>query len=124
MRKLLLMTYLLGGTDYTLGRGNMRDYSLSELEIIWTPQPWYGNSILSENLSLEVGFGLGGENGTYPSTHHNGVFFGYGVDTNSGTYQAVRTEVGIGPGHFNWGNARYYFAVDCSVSSSFCSSDD
>ena len=113
-----------GGTDYTLGRGNMRDYSLSELEIIWTPQPWYGNSILSENLSLEVGFGLGGENGTYPSTHHNGVFFGYGVDTNSGTYQAVRTEVGIGPGHFNWGNARYYYAVDCSVSSSFCSSDD
>ena len=113
-----------GGNNYTLGRGNMQDYSLSELELIWSPQPWYGNRDLAEDLSVEVGFGLGGENGTYPSTHHNGVFFGYGVDTLLGRYQAVRTQVGRGPRHFNWGVLGFYFAVDCSVSSSFCASDD
>ena len=113
-----------GGIDYTLGRGDGRDYSLTELRIIWSSQPWNKDFDLAESLSLEVGLGLGRNDRLLSFLPGDrGVLFVYEVDTSSRRHKAV---------FFDSGRARrvsgaienFDFAVDCSVSSSFCASDD
>ena len=113
-----------GGIDYTLGRGDGRDYSLPELRIIWSSQPWNKDFDLAESLSLEVGLGLGRNDRLLSFLPGDrGVLFVYEVDTSSRRHKAV---------FFDSGRARrvsgaienFDFAVDCSVSSSFCASDD
>ena len=113
-----------GGIDYTLGRGHAIDYSLPELRVIWSSQPWNEDSLLAESLSLEVELGLGRNFGLLPFPGDRGVLFVYEVDTNSWRHRAVYFEEGVGARHTYGAIENFYFAVDCSVSSSFCASDD
>ena len=113
-----------GGIDYTLGRGHAIDYSLPELRVIWSSQPWNEDSLLAESLSLEVELGLGRNFGLLPFPGDRGVLFVYEVDANSWRHRAVYFEEGVGARHTSGAIENYYFAIDCSVSSSFCASDD